>query len=234
MKIKCIIVDDEPLAQDLLKDYIEKVSFLDLRATCKSALEASKLILDQKIDLIFLDIHMPEISGIDFIKNNDHLPEIIFTTAYSHYALEGFEYKAIDYLLKPFSFERFHKAALRAYEISSMKSRTYEKREERNYIFVKSEYKLVKIAFDNVLYIEGLKDYIKIVTKEKTVLTLMRMKDIEAKLPKNTFIRIHRSFIISINNVDTINKTNVCIGKKIIPVTDHYKDNFYMFIDSNT
>lgn len=231
MKIKCIITDDEPLAQDLLKDYIAKVPFLELKATCKSALEASQVIMEQEIDLIFLDIHMPELSGIDFIKNNDRLPDIIFTTAYSHYALEGFDYKAIDYLLKPFSFERFYKAAIRSFENMTLRKGQSNKTPEREYIFVKSEYKLVKINFDDILYIEGLKDYIKIITKQKTILTLMRMKEIEEKLPENVFVRIHRSFIISIRNVDTVNKTNVTIGKKTIPVTDYYKDAFMEFLD---
>ncbi len=229
--MNCIIVDDEPLAQNLLVDFINKVPFLSLTAKCKSAFEATEVITSEKVDLIFLDIHMPDISGIDFIKNTDNLPGIIFTTAYSHYAIEGFEYNAVDYLLKPISFERFTKAVNRAYEEFKLKSADTNNTKTKDYIFVKSDYKLVKINFNDILYIEGLKDYIKIITKEKTVLTLMRMKNIEEKLPSDNFFRIHRSYIISINNIDSVNKSNVYIGEKNIPVSDFYRESFLKFIN---
>ena len=230
--MNCIIVDDEPLAQNLLIDFVKKVPFLKLTATCKSAVEATQAVINENVDLIFLDIHMPDVSGIEFIKSNENLPGIIFTTAYSHYAIEGFEHNAVDYLLKPIAFERFYKAVNRAYEEFILRQQSSDKlRQSKDYIFVKADYKLVKINFNEILYIEGLKDYIKIITKEKTTLTLMRMKDMEEKLPKDDFFRIHRSFIISINKVDTVNKSNVQIGEKNIPVSDFYREKFIDFID---
>ena len=229
--MNCIIVDDEPLAQNLINDFINKVPFLKLKEKCKSAFEAMVALQNNQIDLIFLDIHMPDFSGIEFIKNTEKLPLIIFTTAYSRYAVEGFEHNAVDYLLKPISFERFVKAVNRAYEMYKLKNKTISVDDSKEYIFVKADYKSVKINFDDILYIEGLKDYIKIITKEKTVLTLMRMKHIEEKLPSDKFIRVHRSYIISIKNIESVKKSNVQIGSNDIPVSDFYRDNFLKIID---
>ncbi len=229
--MNCIIVDDEPLAQNLLKDFVNKILFLNLKAKCKSAFEAIEALQENKIDLIFLDIHMPDISGIEFIKNTENLPLIIFTTAYSHYAIEGFEHNAVDYLLKPISFARFTKSVNRAYEIYKSKNKPDPDVGEKKYLFVKADYKLVKINFDDILYVESLKDYVKFITVEKTILTLSRMKIMEEKLPSDKFIRIHRSYIVSIGKIDSINKSIVQIGKKNIPVSDSYRDNLMKFID---
>ena len=229
--MNCIIVDDEPLAQNLIDDFVKKIPFLTLKVKCKSAFEATEALQNNKIDLIFLDIHMPDLSGIEFIKSTEKLPLIIFTTAYSRYAVEGFEHNAVDYLLKPISFERFVKAVNRAYEMYKLKNKAISTDDSKEYIFVKADYKSVKINFDDILYIEGLKDYIKIITKEKTVLTLMRMKDIEEKLPSDKFIRVHRSYIISLKNIESVKKSNVQIGSKDIPVSDFYRDNFLKIID---
>lgn len=227
--MNCIIVDDEPLAQNLIDGFVKKVPFLTLKAKCKSAFEATEALHNNEIDLIFLDIHMPDLSGIEFIKNMEKSVLIIFTTAYSDYAIQGFEHNAVDYLLKPISFERFVKAANRAYEMYKHKTNSADNSKE--YIFVKADYKSVKINFDDILYIEGLKDYIKIITKEKTVLTLMRMKKIEEKLPSDKFIRVHRSYIISLKNIESVKKSNVQIGTKNIPVSDLYRDNFLKIIN---
>ena len=231
--MNCIIVDDEPLAQNLLEGFVNKVPFLKLKAKCKSAFEAVEALQNHEIELIFLDIHMPDISGIEFIKSNENLPLIIFTTAYSHYALEGFEHNAVDYLLKPISFERFTKAVNRAFDLHKLKSKTVSESDSdsKDYMFVKADYKLVKIKFDDILYIEGLKDYVKIVTAEKTILTLNRMKNMKEKLPAGKFIRIHRSFIISTDKINSVNKSAVQIGKKNIPVSDFYREELFKFIN---
>ncbi len=229
--MNCIIVDDEPLAQNLLEDFVNKIPFLNLKAKCKSAFEAVEALQENKIDLIFLDIHMPDISGIEFIKNTENLPLIIFTTAYSHYAIEGFEHNAVDYLLKPISFARFTKSVNRAYEIYKLKNKIVSVGSDNNFLFVRADYKLVKINFDDILYVESLKDYVKFITTEKNILTLSRIKIMEEKLPSDKFIRIHRSYIISIDKIDSVNKSIVQIGKKNIPVSDSYRDNLMKFID---
>ncbi len=229
--MNCIIVDDEPLAQNLLEDFVNKVPFLELKTKCKSAFEAVEALQEYKIDLIFLDIHMPDISGIDFIKNTEKLPLIIFTTAYSHYALEGFEHNAVDYLLKPIPFERFTKSVNRAYEVFNLQNKKIDNKDTKDFMFVKADYKLVKIKFNDIFYVEGLKDYVKIVTAGKNVLTLNRMKTMEEKLPTGKFIRVHRSFIISIDKIDSVNKGSVQIGKSSIPVSNSYRDDFLNSID---
>ena len=237
--LRCLAIDDESLALDLLEDNIRKVPFLELVKKCRSAFEAIEILRQEKIDLIFLDIQMPDVSGIQFLKSLNRKPPVIFTTAFEKYALQGYELDVIDYLLKPFSFERFLKAVNKAQEYLNLteKSGLPESVEgtngASNYLFVKTDYKLVKIDLKEILYIEGLKDYIKIytTTAERPVITLLTMKAMEEKLSPREFARIHRSYIIAIHQVQFIQRNTVHIGNKEIPVSEHYKDNLYKIIN---
>jgi two-component system, LytTR family, response regulator len=237
--IRCLAIDDETLALDLIRDNIGKVPFLELAGTCKSAFEAMELLREEKIDLLFLDIQMPDLSGIQFLKSLQSKPLVIFTTAYEKYALEGFELDVIDYLLKPFSFDRFLKAVNKAKDYLDLKERAVFKdagagnASEAGYIFVKADYKLVKIDFSEILYIEGLKDYIKICTGGKPVLTLMNMKSIGEKLPAKEFARVHRSFIVALKKIKFIQRNNIHIGDREIPISDMYKEHFFSLINQD-
>jgi DNA-binding LytR/AlgR family response regulator len=235
--IRCIAIDDENLALDLIEDDILKVPFLQLVKKCRSGIEALDVLQTEKIDLLFLDIQMPDISGIQFLKSLPHKPLVIFTTAYEKYALEGFELDVIDYLLKPYSFERFLKAVNKAQEYLTIleKNRTHpaagEMRFSSQFIFVKSDYKLVKIEIAEIQYIESLKDYIKIVVGGKPVMTLSSMKAIEEKLVAPDFIRVHRSFMVNIRKIQYIHRNFVMVGDKEIPIGDNYKDSFLQVIN---
>jgi DNA-binding LytR/AlgR family response regulator len=237
--IRCIAIDDEILALDLLEDNIRKVPFLELIRKCRSAMEAMEVLADDPVDLIFLDIRMPDISGIQFLKSLHHKPLVIFTTAYEKYALTGFELDVIDYLLKPFSFERFLKAVNKAQDFLALGNRTMtdtgkkEINPAEKFIFVKSDYKLVKIDLAGILYIEGLKDYIKIFSGEKPVITLMSMKSIEEKLPASDFARVHRSFIVNIRKIQFIERGNIRIGSREIPISSNYREAFFKMINPN-
>ncbi|MCK4676693.1 MAG: response regulator transcription factor [Bacteroidales bacterium] len=230
--MKCIAVDDEPLALELLEDFISKVPFLKLKALCKNAFEAIEALEKDKIDLIFLDIQMPDLSGIQLFRSLSSKPLVIFTTAYSNYAVEGFDLDATDYLVKPFSFDRFLKAVSKAYRQFNKQhappiiSHDKEKKTAKEFIFVKEGTTTVKIILNDILYIEGLKDYIKIFTSGKTILTLMSLKAMEKKLPGDYFVRVHRSYIIAVAKIDSIERSRIIIGKKWIPVGDFYKENF--------
>lgn len=237
--LRCLAIDDESLALDLLEDNIRKVPFLELVKKCRSAFEAIEMLRQEKIDLIFLDIQMPDVSGIQFLKSLTKKPPVIFTTAFEKYALEGYELDVIDYLLKPFSFERFLKAVNKAQEYlnltekSGLPASVEGANGASNYLFVKTDYKLIKIDVKEILYIEGLKDYIKIymTTAERPVITLLTMKAMEEKLSPREFVRIHRSYIIAIHQVQFIQRNTVHIGNKEIPVSEHYKDNLYKIIN---
>ena len=232
--INCIVVDDEPLALDLMEDNIKKIPFLKLIKKCKSASEALTVYNNEKIDLIFLDIEMPDISGIQFLKSLKTKPMVILITAYEKYAMEGFELDVLDYLLKPVSFERFFKAVCKAYEyfgFINMKSQPQENEGKYcDYLFVKSEHKLIKINTCDILYIEGLKDYVKIYAGGKTIFTLLSLKYLEETLSPKTFIRVHRSFIISIPKIEFIGKSKINIASISIPISDHYRDRLYSII----
>ena len=235
LTMNCIILDDEPLAQNTIADYIEHVPYLTLIDKCSTAFDAYDVLHNHKIDIIFLDTQLPGISGIDFIKSLDDKPMIIFTTVFKEYALEAFNLNAMDYLLKPVSFDRFLKATNKAYEYFSLKSlkmKTSGKAKEANsaseFILVKSDYKTIKINLNDILYVEGLKDYIKIFTvgSEKPIITLNSLKRMQENLPSDRFARVHKSFIISMNHIKVINKTQVVIGKNYIPIGESYKDIF--------
>lgn len=223
--IKCLVIDDEPLAIDVLEDFIVKVPFLQLVKGCTSAMEAIEILHKEDIQLLFLDIQMPQISGVQFLKSLEYRPKVIFTTAYPDYALEGFNLDAVDYLLKPFTFERFLKAVNKAYQQINLQNKGNEVTTDKEYMFVKSGYDTVKVRFDEILYIEGLKDYVKIHTTGKTVIALMSMKQLEDTLPDN-FIRVHRSYIIDFNRISMVQKRKVFIDKVAIPIGEVYRDAF--------
>ena len=229
--MKCIIIDDEPLALELLEDFISKISFLELVASCSNGFEATTILQKHKIDLIFTDIEMPDFSGIDMIKSLDHKPMFIFTTAYSHYAVEGFNLNAIDYLVKPIPFHRFLKAATRAQNLLNLENEELTPKVNNEslskFIFVKSEYENLKVNLDEIKYIEGLKDYIKIYTSaERPILTLNSLKNFEDKLGHLNFVRVHKSFIISIQHIHSVQRNRIIIDNKRIPIGLNYKDEF--------
>jgi two-component system LytT family response regulator len=235
--MNCIAVDDEPLALKLIEDFVKKVPFLNFIKSCKNAFEAIDVIQKEEIDLVFLDINMPDVSGIELIKNIENKPFVIFTTAYSEYAVEGFELNAVDYLVKPFLFERFFKAVNKAYELYNLKNKKQQLQAadnnstQQDFIFVKADYSSIKIYLNDILYLEGLKDYVKIHTAEKKILTLITMKKIEEKLPSSTFVRVHRSFIVAIDKIESIQRNRIIINNVRIPVGNSYKDDFYKRIE---
>ena len=235
--IRCIAIDDEALALDLIEDNVSKIPFLELTGKFTNAFDALNIMNEQTVDLLFLDIQMPDINGIQFLKSLKQKPVVIFTTAFSKYALEGFELDVIDYLLKPYSFERFLKAVNKAHEFLELQERAKDGRKDpsfgSHYLFVRADYKLVKIDIKDILYIEGLKDYVKIYCGEKPLLTQMSMKAIEEKLPAHDFIRVHRSFIVGFDKIDFIHKSFISIKGREIPLSDHYKDNFLSLVQKN-
>jgi len=237
MTIRCLAIDDEMLALDLIEDNIKKVPFLELVQKCRSAMEAMEVMRNQQIDLLFLDIQMPDISGIQLLKSLHHKPMVIFTTAFSKYATEGYDLDVIDYLLKPYSFERFLKAVNKVQEYLDLRDRaagqpnTREMVGSDGFLFVKAAYKLYKINLKDILYVEGLKDYVKIYISEKPIVTQMSMKAIEEKLPSRDFIRVHRSFIVAFNKIDFIQKQMLTIGNKQIPISEHYRDQLFKIIN---
>ncbi|MFD1014754.1 LytR/AlgR family response regulator transcription factor [Winogradskyella rapida] len=238
LKISCVIVDDEPMALNLVESYVEKTPFLDLKKKCSSAIEAMEYIKDQPVDLLFLDIQMPDLTGIEFSKMLPKDTRVIFTTAFDHYALEGFKVEAIDYLLKPFDYAEFLVAANKAntwFELVKGQRQSVLS-EEKEFLFVKSEYKQLRIKLADVLYFEGLKDYIKIWIKDnpKPILTLMSLKSLEEELPSTQFMRVHRSFIVSLDNIDVIERSQIIINDQRITVSEHYKPKFLEFINNNS
>lgn len=231
--MRCIAVDDEPLALDLLEDNIRKIPFLTLVKRCKNAFEAQDAVLKENIDLIFLDIQMPGISGVQFLQSVVSPPLVIFITAYEQFALEGFNLSVVDYLLKPVSFDRFLKATNKAYELFSYKTNVIPTDSSPDYLFVNSEYNLVKINIRDIVYIEGLKDYIKIFIANATrpIITRMSLKSIEEKLPGDRFVRVHKSYIVSVEKIVSIRKGKISINNVQVPISEHYKENLHRFID---
>ncbi len=235
-QMKCVIIDDEPLAIDVIESYIKQVGGLEIVVKCTNPLEAITVLNKHKVDLIFLDIEMPNLSGIDLVKALDNMPQFIFTTAYPQYALDGFNLNATDYLVKPIPFHRFLKAVTRAkekYELENkigitqeVAAETINTRIQDNFIFVKSEYENIKIDIDSIKYIQGLKDYIKIYTSksDKAILTLSSFKDILSKLPSSNFIRVHRSFVVNIDFITALQKTKIIVDGIHIPIGDTYKE----------
>lgn len=229
MRLKCVIVDDEPLAADLLKSYAMQTPFLELLGTYNSAIDALSLINEQKVDLIFLDINMPKINGVEFSKTLPSVIKIIFTTAYDQYAIDGFKVNALDYLLKPISYADFLQAANRAQEWFRPNIDT----SAADSIFVKSGYRIEKLEYNNILYIENQKDYVKfyLEDQQEPVSSLMSIQQLSEKLPADIFMRVHRSFIVNLNKIKTVERNCIIFGKTYIPVSDTYRSEFSKFLD---
>lgn len=236
MEIKALIIDDEPLAQNVIKQYSKKLPNLKIEGTCNDAICAHKVLQESEIDLIFLDINMPKLSGISFLRNLKEAPLVIFTTAYSEYALEGFELDATDYLKKPFSFDRFCKAIFKAEELLQLKKEASEshqiKTSENNFLFIKSNKKTIKVDFSEIQYIEGLGDYIRIHLKDQKIVTNLSMKKILELLPEKLFYRVHKSFIISLSKIDLIEGNMVVVNKIKIPIGNSYRQHFLTYINT--
>lgn len=235
MTLNCWIVDDEPLALSLLESYVQKTPFLKLTGKYSNPLSAMKDMAEKKIDVLFLDIQMPELNGMEFARMIPDNTRVIFTTAFVEYALEGYKVSALDYLLKPFSFTEFLSAAQKAltwFELLQQ-SATPKIETKDTGIFVKSEYKLIHILYHNILYIEGLKDYVKIYTtnEPRPILSLMSLKTLEEELPSDSFMRVHRSYIIQKSKIECINKNRILIQKKEIPIGETYRQQFIAMIE---
>lgn len=237
--LECIAVDDEPLALGLVCAFIEKTPFLNLAGRYSSAVEALQVINNKPIDVIFLDIQMPDLTGIELArvleKAGNKAPRIIFTTAFNQYALDGFRVDAIDYLLKPFNYEEFLRAASKAQayvELVQKASSAGSPEPKDEYLFLKVEYQLVRIAYDDILYTEGLKDYVKVHLKSdpKPILSLTSLKALEEKLPASKFMRVHRSFIVNLDKISAVTRNTIQIGATSIPVSDQYKEPFNQFL----
>ncbi|RYE19730.1 MAG: response regulator transcription factor, partial [Sphingobacteriales bacterium] len=229
--IRCLVVDDEPLALNILEDYISKMPFMELVKATTNPIEALTLVQEGAADLVFLDVQMPELTGIQFLKIANGKAKVILTTAYPEYALEGYELDVVDYLLKPIAFDRFYKAVQKAQGIlqpnikpvqpaAQVQQQQQQQDFMNDFIFVKTEHKIQKVYLHQILFIEGLKDYISIFTSNERIITLQNMKKMEDALPDKHFIRVHRSYIVSLDKIDSIERSRIFIGDKIIPVGD--------------
>jgi len=231
--ITCVIIDDEPLAVELLQSYVDREPQLKLLSTFNDAENAADFIRANKVDLIFLDIQMPHVNGIQLLKSLENPPMVIFTTAYSEYAAEGFELDAIDYLLKPFDMKRFQRAVAKACEYRKSLSKTGA--DSNPFIFIKSEYQVIKINYDDIRYIEALDDYIKIYTSNaRPILTLMTLKTIMEKLPAERFTRVHRSYIISLAKIESVRNKRIKIGEIEIPIGSSYSENITKVLEKKS
>jgi two-component system LytT family response regulator len=235
MKIKCIAIDDEPLAVKKIASYIEKIPFLELVAECRSAFEAMSFMKDNNIQLLFIDINMPDLSGMKFVKSLTDKPYVVFTTAYSEYAQEGFQVDAVDYLLKPITFSSFLKAANKVKTLIELKTNKQKETTEATseHLFVKSEYKLVRIELDEIKYIESQHEYIKIHTiNGKPLMTQLSLKTIEEQLHPDRFMRVHRSYIVNLKRISVIERNRIVFdGNVFIPISEQYKEKFQQYID---
>jgi DNA-binding LytR/AlgR family response regulator len=234
--INTIAIDDEPLALQLVTGYIIKTPILKLAGKFDNPLDANEFLAENSVDLIFVDIQMPDLSGIEFTRLMAKGPKVIFTTAFAKYALEGYKLDIVDYLLKPFSYEEFLTAVNKAQNIINLEHKAATGIEANSeFLFLKSDYKIRRINFDDILYVEGLKDYVKVFTRNdpKPILSLSSLKLLESKLPSGKFMRVHRSFIVNLEKIDTIDRSRIVFGKEYIPVSDQYKDKFQEFLDKN-
>jgi two-component system LytT family response regulator len=234
--IRCIAIDDEPLALKQIADYINKTPFLELAGTCDSALQAIEVLDKTLVDLMFVDINMPDLSGMEFVKTLENPPLVVFVTAYSEYALEGFRVDAIDYLLKPVSYGDFLKSAnkVKAW-FDALQTKPAEVTSNKEFLFIKSEYKILRINFDDIKYIEAMSEYIRIhLVNSKPVMTQLRMKSIDDQLPEDRFMRVHRSFIVNLSKISVIERNRIVFdGNVYIPVSEQYKNKFQGYIDKN-
>lgn len=227
--IKCIITDDEPIARKGLQGYIDKIDFLELVGVCEDAIQLNSLLKQQRADLLFLDIEMPYVSGIDFLKNTPQAPKVIFTTAYEQYAIKGYELDVLDYLLKPISFERFLKAANKAYDYFSGASAS-----ATNYLFIKTDSKLEKVNLDELLFVEAMENYVALYTPDKKLITHSTLKALQEKLPAGQFIQPHKSYIVNIQGIQSIEGNILHVGGKYqIPISKYQKDEIMEKIVNN-
>lgn len=232
--LKCCVIDDEPLASQLIASYVEKTPFMQLVGTYSSAQEAIRAILEDQIDIVFLDIQMPQLNGLEFAKIIPQHCRVIFTTAYDKYAIQGFKVDALDYLLKPVSYDDFLAAANKAQRWVETVRNCGGNASTRDYIIVKSEYRLIQIPCSDILYIEGLKDYVKIYVndEQKSIMTLMNMKTLEQSLPASQFMRVHRSFIVNTSKIKIIERNRIVFNNRYIPISDTYKQAFSDYVAS--
>jgi DNA-binding LytR/AlgR family response regulator len=234
--IRTIAIDDEPLALQLVSGYIEKTPDLQLLGKFDNPVDAAEFLSDKEVDLIFVDIQMPDLSGIEFTRLINKGPKVVFTTAYEKYALEGYKLEVTDYLLKPFSYEEFLAAVNKVKKQLRLEEKAGSSVEANSqFLFLKSDYKIRRINFNDILYIEGLKDYVKVYVQNspKPVLSLTSLKQLEIKLPSGKFMRVHRSFIVNLEKIETIERSRIVFGKEYIPVSDQYKEKFQEYIDKN-
>ena len=224
--LKCLVVDDEELARTLLENYISRLPHLELVAKCANPLEALKVLQEQEVDVIFLDIQMPELTGIEFLKGLSTKPMVIFTTAYSEYALEGYQLDVIDYLLKPFGFERFVQAVNKAIELKKLKANAVESTEnkEKDYLLVRADHKIHKLKFDDILYIQSMREYVAYFTPTGKILSLIALKKLEEILPSERFLRIHKSYIVNKEKVTTLEGNMVHLNDVKLPIGNLYKE----------
>jgi DNA-binding LytR/AlgR family response regulator len=236
--MNCIAIDDEPLALDVISEFCRGINFLNLNGTFTNPFDAVELLNSQNIDLVFLDIHMPQITGIDFLRSLYHPPMIIFTTAFKEYAPLGFDIDAVDYLIKPFAFDRFVKSVNKAdmlLKLSNLQNGTCETRlnVSSDFLMIKIEYNTKRVDLDDILFIEGMKDYIKLYTGTKPLLTKTTLKNIYEKLPSDRFLRVHKSFIVSLSKIELIENNRIRIGEHRIPVGELFKTKFYSIVNRN-
>lgn len=234
MIITTAIIDDEPLAATLLESYVNKTPFLQLTGTYGSAIEAIRQLRNKPVQLLFLDIQMPELSGIEFAKVLPNSTKIVFTSAFQQYAIDGYKVNALDYLMKPVPYNEFLKAAEKACEYFKNQQQLHKLTNDR-FLFVKSDYKLIRIPFDNILFIEGLKDYVRFYLKSgERIMSLINMKRIDECLPHPEFLRVHKSYIVHMTNIETVERARIVFHDQYIPISDSYKDNVYAFLDLHT
>lgn len=236
MTINCIAIDDEPLALKQMESYIDKTPFLNLVASCSSAFEALKVLESHEVALMFVDINMPDLNGLDFVKSLDQKPAVIFTTAYSEYAIDGFKVDAIDYLLKPIGYQDFLKAANKANKILKQELSSDETLQSNDqYIFIKSAHKIIRVEHTNIKYIESMREYVRLhLTNEKPIMTLISMKKMEDSLPRESFMRVHRSFIVNLHQITTIERNRIIFDEKVyIPISEQYKSKFQEYLNKN-
>lgn len=237
-KMNCIAIDDEPLALDVISEFCSKISYLNLIGTYTNPFDAVQLLNSDKVDLIFLDIQMPQITGLEFLKSLYKPPMVIFTTAFVEYASQGFEYDAIDYLIKPFAFDRFTRSVNKAFQLMKLKRPQDKMKDEKSgisygFLMVKVEYSTIRVDIDDILYIEGLKDYVKIYSGGKPLITKTTMKNIVEKLPPDRFIRVHKSYIVSIDKIDMIENSRIVIGNQRIPIGESFRVAFFNMVNRN-
>lgn len=236
--IRCIAIDDEPLALEQLKAYIHKVPFLQLAAACQDAFSAMSVMASEEVDVIFIDINMPDLNGMDFVRSLVERPLVVFTTAYSEYAIEGYKVDAVDYLLKPFGFEEFQHAANKVkkqYELLSGTSKAVQTDNLDDVLFLKADYKMVRVNIKDIRYVEGMSEYLRIYLdgEKKPLVTLLSMKKMEERLPKEMFMRVHRSYMVNLKKIQEVAKLRILMDKETyIPVGDLYKEQFYKYVNN--